>query len=73
MPPSLRNAVRKAGDEKNLYNIIGIRGKAPEVRKNTYGGVLRLRLSEAKPPGTSALTKLSPEPKVDEVKGRQNI
>ena len=63
MPPSLRNAVREAGDEKNLYNIIDVRGKASEVRKNTDGGVLRLRLSEAKNPRYKFINKTKPQNK----------
>ena len=60
MPPSLRNAVREAGDEKNLYNIIAVRGKAPEVRKNTDGGVLRLRLTEGKNPRYRSINRTKP-------------
>ena len=34
----------------SFFCIVAVRGKAPKVRKNTDGGVFRLRLTEGKNP-----------------------
>ena len=40
-----------------LAYMFNVRGKAPEVRKNTDGGVLRLRLTEGKTPRYRSINK----------------
>ena len=46
--------------EKKEKLFIGVRGKAPKARQTTDGGVLRLRLSEAKNPRANCINKTKP-------------
>ncbi len=43
-----------------IFFIIDVRGKAPKARKNTDGGVLRLRLTEGKNPRNKRINKTKP-------------